>query len=196
MSRGRTRVARRAAKASPSPPMNIKSLIRTIPDWPRAPVRFRDISSLLRDAEGFGAAMDMFIGHYRDRPIDVIAGLDARGFIPAAVLAYELRKPLVMVRKKGKLPGGTIHAAYQLEYGESILEIHTDAAEKGANVLLMDDLIATGGTLCAAVRLFGNIGCTVTDVGAIVNLTELGGAARLKALGVRVYSLCEFNETE
>jgi adenine phosphoribosyltransferase len=176
--------------------MNIKSLIRTIPDWPRAPVRFRDISSLLRDAEGFGAAMDMFIGHYRDRPIDVIAGLDARGFIPAAVLAYELRKPLVMVRKKGKLPGGTIHAAYQLEYGESILEIHTDAAEKGANVLLMDDLIATGGTLCAAVRLFGKIGCAVTDVGAIVNLTELGGAARLKALGVRVYSLCEFNETE
>jgi adenine phosphoribosyltransferase len=176
--------------------MNIKSLIRTIPDWPRAPVRFRDISSLLRNAGGFGAAMDMFIGHYGGRPIDVIAGLDARGFIPAAVLAYELRKPLVMVRKKGKLPGGTIHAAYQLEYGESILEIHTDAAEKGANVLLMDDLIATGGTLCAAVRLFGNIGCAVTDVGAIVNLTELGGAARLRALGVRAYSLCEFNETE
>jgi adenine phosphoribosyltransferase len=176
--------------------MDIKSLIRTIPDWPRAPVRFRDISSLLRDADGFGAAMGMFIDHYRYRPVDVIAGLDARGFIPAAVLAYVLGKPLVMVRKKGKLPGETVHAAYQLEYGESILELHIDAAEKGANVLLMDDLIATGGTLCAAVSLFRNIGCTVTDVGAIVNLTELGGATRLEGVGVRIYSLCEFNETE
>jgi adenine phosphoribosyltransferase len=176
--------------------MEIKSLIRTIPDWPRPPVRFRDISSLLRDAGGFGAAMETFIDHYRYRPIDVIAGLDARGFIPAGVLAYALRKPLVMVRKKGKLPGETVHAAYQLEYGQSILELHTDAAEKGANVLLMDDLIATGGTLRAAVTLFRNIGCAVTDVGAIVNLTELGGARRLEELGVRVFSLCEFNETE
>lgn len=140
--------------------------------------------------------MDMFISHYRDRPVDVIAGLDARGFIPAGILAYALRKPLVMVRKKGKLPGGTLNAAYQLEYGESVLEIHTDAAEKGARVLLMDDLIATGGTLCAAAKLFEKIGCKVTDVGAIVNLTELGGAVRLKALGIEVYSLCDFNETE
>jgi adenine phosphoribosyltransferase len=176
--------------------MDIKSLIRTIPDWPRSPVRFRDISSLLRDAEGFGAAMAMFIDHYRYLPIDVIAGLDARGFIPAGVLAYALGKPLVMVRKKGKLPGEVVHAAYQLEYGESIIELHTDAAEKGANVLLMDDLIATGGTLGAAVTLFRHIGCTVTDVGAIVNLSELGGATRLEQLGVRVFSLCEFNETE
>jgi adenine phosphoribosyltransferase len=176
--------------------MNIKSLIRTIPDWPKPPVRFRDISSLLRNADGFRAAMDMFIEHYRGRPIDVIAGLDARGFIPAGVLAYALRKPLVMVRKKGKLPGGTIHASYQLEYGQSVLEIHTDAAEKGANVLLMDDLIATGGTLCAAAKLFGNIGCTVTDVGAIVNLSELGGKKRLEAIGVTVFSICDFNETE
>jgi adenine phosphoribosyltransferase len=176
--------------------MKIKSLIRTIPDWPRAPVRFRDISSLLRDPSGFADAMDMFIAEYRGKPIDVVAGLDARGFLPAGVLAYALRKPLVMVRKKGKLPGQTIHAAYQLEYGESIVEIHTDAAPKGANVLLMDDLIATGGTLCAAVKLFGNIGCTVTDVGAIVNLSELGGSKRLEAIGVRVFTLCDFNETE
>jgi len=140
--------------------------------------------------------MDMFVGHYKGKPIDVIAGLDARGFIPAAILAYELRKPLVMVRKKGKLPGVTFNAAYQLEYGESVIEIQTDAAEKGASVLLMDDLIATGGTLCAAAKLFDKIGCTVTDVGAIVNLSELGGAARLHAIGVKVYSLCEFNETE
>jgi adenine phosphoribosyltransferase len=164
--------------------MDVKSLIRTIPDWPRAPVRFRDISSLLRDADGFGSAMEMFIDRYRYRPIDVIAGLDARGFIPAGVLAYALRKPLVMVRKKGKLPGETIH------------ELHTDAADKGANVLLMDDLIATGGTLCAAVKLFRNIGCAVTDVGAIVDLSELGGATRLGEMGVSVFSLCEFNETE
>jgi adenine phosphoribosyltransferase len=176
--------------------MDIKSLIRTIPDWPRAPVRFRDISSLLRNAEGFAAAMEMFIDHYRYRSVDVVAGLDARGFIPAAVLAYALGTPLVMVRKKGKLPGVTIQTAYQLEYGESVLELHTDAAERGANVLLMDDLIATGGTLCAAVDLFRNIGCAVTDVGAIVNLTELGGATRLGKMGVSVFSLCEFNETE
>jgi len=103
--------------------MNIKSLIRTIPDWPLPPVRFRDVGSLLRDPGGFSAAMDLFIGFYRDKPIDVVAGLDARGFIPAGVLAYALRKPLVMVRKKGKLPGETIHAAYQLEYGQSILAV-------------------------------------------------------------------------
>ncbi len=176
--------------------MDIKPLIRTIPDWPNPPVRFRDVSSLLRHPEGFSAAMDMFIGHYSGKPFDVIAGLDARGFIPASVLAYVLKKPLVMVRKKGKLPGATIHAAYQLEYGQSILEIQTDAAPRGANVLLLDDLIATGGTLCAAVHLFGNIGCSVTDVGAIVNLTELNGSKRLERIGVRVFSLCEFNETE
>ena len=177
-------------------PTNIKSLIRTIPDWPNPPVRFRDVSSLLRNPEGFRAAMDMLIGRYRARPIDAVAGLDARGFIPAGVLAYALGKPLVMVRKKGKLPGETIHAAYQLEYGQSVLEIHTDAAPRGANVLLLDDLIATGGTLCAAVHLFRNIGCAVTDVAAIVNLPELNGSRRLERLGVNVYTLCEVNETE
>ncbi|HEY1764332.1 MAG TPA: adenine phosphoribosyltransferase [Opitutaceae bacterium] len=176
--------------------MNIKPLIRTIPDWPLPPVRFRDVSSLLRDPKGFRAAMDLFIRFYAGKSFDVVAGLDARGFIPASVLAYALEKPLVMVRKKGKLPGETIHAAYQLEYGENVLEIQTDAAPRGANVLLMDDLIATGGTLCAAVQLFSNIGCTVTDVGAIVNLSELNGAKRLERIGVRVFALCEFNETE
>ncbi len=176
--------------------MNIKALIRTIPDWPLPPVRFRDVSSLLRDPKGFRAAMDLFVNFYRDKNFDVIAGLDARGFIPAGVLAYVLEKPLVMVRKKGKLPGETIHAAYQLEYGQNVLEIQTDAAPRGANVLILDDLIATGGTLCAAVQLFANIGCTVTDVGAIVNLSELNGSKRLERIGVRVYSLCEFNETE
>jgi adenine phosphoribosyltransferase len=176
--------------------MNIKALIRTIPDWPLPPVRFRDVSTLLRDPQGFRAAMDMFVSFYRDKEFDVIAGLDARGFIPAGVLAYVLEKPLVMVRKKGKLPGETIHASYQLEYGQSVLEIQTDAAPRGAKVLILDDLIATGGTLCASVQLFANIGCTVTDVGAIVNLSELNGSKRLERIGVRVYSLCEFNETE
>lgn len=176
--------------------MNVKSLIRTIADWPHPPVRFRDVSSLLRDPEGFAAAMDLFVEHYRNKQVDIVAGLDARGFIPAAVLAYALRKPLVMVRKKGKLPGETIHASYQLEYGKSILEIQTDAAPKGANVVLMDDLIATGGTLCAAVQLFEHIGCHVREVGAIVNLPELNGSRRLERLGVRIFALCEFNETE
>ncbi|MGA2691780.1 MAG: adenine phosphoribosyltransferase [Opitutaceae bacterium] len=176
--------------------MNIKSMIRTIPDWPHAPVRFRDVSSLLRHPEGFAAAMDLFVARYKNEPIDFIAGLDARGFIPAGVLAFVLKKPMIMVRKKGKLPGETIHAAYQLEYGQSILEIHTDAAPKGSNVLLMDDLIATGGTLCAAVQLFQKIGCAVTDVGAIVNLKDLNGANRLRDLGVRVFTLCEFTESE
>ena len=171
-------------------------MIRTIPDWPLPPVRFRDVSSLLRQPEGSAAAMDIFIARYRDRPIDVIAGLDARGFIPAAVVAYALRKPLVMVRKKGKLPGTTTHVEYQLEYGQSILEIQTDAAPHGANVLLMDDLIATGGTLCAAVQLFERLGCTVKEVAAIVNLPELNGSKRLERLGVRVFSLCEFTEAE
>jgi adenine phosphoribosyltransferase len=176
--------------------MNIKSMIRTIPDWPHAPVRFRDVSSLLRNPEGFRAAMDMFIDHYKTKEIDIIAGLDARGFIPAGVLAYALRKPLVMVRKKGKLPGQTVHAEYQLEYGSSILEIQTDAAPRGAQVVLMDDLIATGGTLCAAVQLFEHLGCAVKEVGTIVNLPELNGSHRLERLGVRVFALCEFTEAE
>lgn len=176
--------------------MDIKPLIRTIVDWPHAPVRFRDVSSLLRHPEGFRAAMDMFVAHYAATRFDVIAGLDARGFIPAAVLAYALRKPLVMVRKKGKLPGETIHAEYQLEYGHSILEIQSDAAPRGASVLLMDDLIATGGTLCAAVQLFEHLGCSVKDVGAIVNLPELNGSRRLERLGVRIFALCEFTESE
>ena len=178
------------------PPMNIKALIQTIPDWPNPPVRFRDVSSLLRHPAGFKSAMDQLIGHYRGLQVDAVAGLDARGFIPAGVLAYALGKPLIMVRKKGKLPGETIHASYQLEYGQSVLEIQTDAAPAGANVLLLDDLIATGGTLCAAVQLFRNIHCTVTNVGAIVNLPELNGSSRLERLGVAVFSLCEFSETE
>lgn len=176
--------------------MDIKSTIRTIVDWPQAPVRFRDVSSLLRQPEAFQAAMDLFIDHYRYMPIDVIAGLDARGFIPAGVLAYALGKPLVMVRKKGKLPGETHHAEYELEYGRSVLEIQKDAAPRGARVLLMDDLIATGGTLCAAVQLFEHLGCAVRDVGAIVNLPELNGSHRLERLGVSVFALCEFTEAE
>jgi adenine phosphoribosyltransferase len=176
--------------------MDIKKLIQTIPDWPLPPVRFRDVSSLLRNPEGFSAAMNLFVEHYSALPIDIIAGLDARGFIPAGVLAYALKKPLVMVRKKGKLPGETIHASYQLEYGQSVLEIQRNAAPRGARVLLMDDLIATGGTLCAAVQLFEQIGCTAKDVGAIVNLPELNGSSRLERLGVRVFTLCSFTEAE
>src|ERR1035438_1428245 len=137
----------------------IKALIRTVPNWPNPPVRFRDVSSLLQNPAGFHLAMDRLIAHYRGKHIDAIAGLDARGFIPAGVLAYTLEKPLIMVRKKGKLPGETIRTAYQLEYGEGVLEIQLNAAPKGANVLLLDDLIATGGTLCATVQLFKQIGC-------------------------------------
>jgi adenine phosphoribosyltransferase len=177
-------------------PTDLKTLIQTIPDWPSPPVRFRDVGSLFRDPAGFKAAMDQFIEKYRHEPVDVIAGLDARGFIPAGVLAYALAKPLIMVRKKGKLPGKTIFASYQLEYGQSVLELQTEAAPKGSRVLLLDDLIATGGTLCAAVQLFHNIDCQVTHVGAIVNLPELNGSRRLERLGVQVYSLCEFTETE
>jgi adenine phosphoribosyltransferase len=176
--------------------MNLKSMIRTIVDWPHAPVRFRDVSFLLRQPEAFQAAMNLFIEHYRDMPIDIVAGLDARGFIPAGVLAYALGKPLVMVRKKGKLPGETVHAEYQLEYGRSILEVQKDAAPHGSRVLLMDDLIATGGTLCAAVQLFEHLGCTVREVGTIVNLPELNGSKRLERLGVKVFALCEFSEAE
>jgi len=176
--------------------MNIKDHIRTVPNWPTAPVRFRDVSSLLKNQEAFKHAMDLFIEHYRNVPIDVVAGLDARGFIPASVLAYALNKPLIMVRKKGKLPGETINASYKLEYGQAALEIQTSAAPKDARVLLMDDLIATGGTLCAVVQLFSQLGCSVRHVGAIVNLPELNGSKRLTRLGVDVFSLCEFTEEE
>ena len=176
--------------------MNIKSFIRTVPDWPIAPVRFRDLSTLLRNPIGFTAAMDQLVEHYQGKSIDAIAGMDARGFIPAAVLAYRLGKPLIMVRKKGKLPGATTRVGYSLEYGKAELEVHMDAFAAGSRVLLLDDLIATGGTLLAAIQLIHRQGALVPYAGAIVDLPELQGSARLRRMDVEVFALCSFTETE
>jgi adenine phosphoribosyltransferase len=128
--------------------------------------------------------------------IDLIAAVDARGFIVGGALAYQLHKPFVLVRKKGKLPHKTISADYALEYGTATVEIHADACKAGDRILILDDLIATGGTLLAATELFRRLGGEVVGVAGIIDLPELGGSAKLRAAGLNVHTLCEFNETE
>lgn len=166
--------------------------IRTVPDWPQPGVQFRDITTLLNQPKVFRQLIDAFVHQYFDADIDVIVGVDARGFILGAPVAYELNKAFVPVRKKGKLPFDTLEEAYDLEYGQAEVQIHADAIEKGARVLVMDDLIATGGTLQAACKLVERLGAEVVACAAIVDLPDLGGSKALKADGKTVFSLCEF----
>ena len=145
---------------------------------------------------GLGGAIDVFAGDSDRRPFDVIAAIDARGFIIGGALACRLQKPLVLVRKKGKLPFKTISESYQLEYGSAEVEVHVDACAPGDRILIVDDLIATGGTLLAAAKLFRALGGTVAGVSALVDLVELGGSKKLRADGLDVHVLCEFTESE
>ena len=144
----------------------LKSLIRTVPHYPHQGIMFRDITTLLRDPQGFQAVIDQLTIRYKDTPIDVIAGIEARGFILGAALAFNLKKGFVPIRKKGKLPGKTISQSYDLEYGSDTIEIHDDAIESGACVLLIDDLIATGGSICQAARVLKEKGAKDIYVGA------------------------------
>jgi adenine phosphoribosyltransferase len=172
----------------------LRSHIRTVPDWPALGVQFRDITPLLQDPRVFRVLIDAFVHRYMDpalRP-DVVAGLDARGFILGSVVAYELGLGFVPIRKKGKLPFTTVQETYELEYGSATVELHTDAVKPGQKVLLIDDLIATGGTMMAGKKLLEKLGAVVTEGAAIVDLPELGGSDRIKASGLQLFTLVSF----
>jgi adenine phosphoribosyltransferase len=172
----------------------LKAHIRTVPDWPAPGVQFRDITPLLQDPEVFRALIAAFVQRYREpaRRPDVVAGLDARGFILGAVIAHELGLGFVPIRKKGKLPFSTVEENYALEYGTATVELHTDAVTPGQRVLLVDDLIATGGTMLAGKKLLEKLGATVLEGAAIVDLPELGGSAKLRAAGLSLFTLLDF----
>ncbi|MBP8285946.1 MAG: adenine phosphoribosyltransferase [Rhodoferax sp.] len=172
----------------------LRDHIRTVQDWPAPGVQFRDITPLLQDAKVFRVLIDAFVHRYMDpdlRP-DVVAGLDARGFILGAVIAYELGVGFVPIRKKGKLPFTTVEETYELEYGSATVELHTDAVKPGHQVLLIDDLIATGGTMMAGKKLLEKLGATVMEGAAIVDLPELGGSAKLRQDGLALFTLVNF----
>ena len=172
----------------------LKSHIRTVPDWPAPGVQFRDITPLLQDPRVFRVLIDAFVHRYMHpalRP-DVVAGLDARGFILGSVVAYELGLGFVPIRKKGKLPFPTVEETYELEYGSATVELHTDAVKPDQRVLLIDDLIATGGTMLAGKKLLEKLGATVIEGAAIVDLPELGGSQRIQDSGLNLFTLVSF----
>ena len=171
----------------------IKQAVRTVENWPEEGVMFRDIMPLLQNPKIFRKLIDSFVHRYQGQAIDAVAAIDARGFILGAPLAYELGISLVPVRKKGKLPFQTVSQSYKLEYGEAEIELHTDAVRTGDKVLVMDDLIATGGTMMAACELVEKLGAEVIEVAAIIDLPDLKGSEKLKDAGFSVYSICEFD---
>ncbi|MFZ1547430.1 MAG: adenine phosphoribosyltransferase [Candidatus Nitrotoga sp.] len=172
--------------------MPIKSRIRTIPHYPKPNIMFRDITSLLKDPIGLRITIDELVRRYADMEIDKVIGIEARGFIVGAPLAYALGKGFVPIRKKGKLPAETIGHDYELEYGTDRIEIHTDAITPGERVLLVDDLIATGGTAEAATRLIEKIGGKIVECCFVIDLPDIGGRKRLEKHGYSVFALCEF----
>ena len=168
--------------------------IRTVPDWPAPGVQFRDITPLLQDPQVFRILIDAFVHRYMAaglRP-DIVAGLDARGFIIGSVIAYTLNVGFVPIRKKGKLPFTTVEESYELENGSATVELHTDAVKAGQRVLLIDDLIATGGTMMAGKKLLEKLGASVMEGAAIVDLPELGGSDKLRATGMPLFTLVDF----
>ncbi|MGH0031024.1 MAG: adenine phosphoribosyltransferase [Myxococcota bacterium] len=172
--------------------MTIKSRIRTIPDYPKPGIQFRDITTLLQDPVGMRLTLERLVEPYQGTRIDKVAGIEARGFILAGALAHALEAGFVPVRKHGKLPYDTIGEDYELEYGSDRVEIHTDAILEGERVLLVDDLVATGGTALAAAQLIRKAGGEIVGCCCIVDLPDLGGSARLKEAGLPLHALCEF----
>jgi adenine phosphoribosyltransferase len=170
----------------------VKDYIRTIVDFPHEGIMFRDVTTLFADARGFRMCIDQLLHPYAGRRIDKVVGLEARGFILGGAIAHQLAVGFVPIRKKGKLPGTTISQDYKLEYGEAIVEIHDDALHPGEKVLLVDDLLATGGTAEAGIRLIERLGAEIVGCAFIVDLPELGGRALLERLGMEVHVLCEF----
>ncbi|SFN21843.1 adenine phosphoribosyltransferase [Formivibrio citricus] len=170
----------------------IRERIRTVPDWPQPGIMFRDITPLLQDKKTFRVLVDVFVHRYMDQKLDYVAGVDARGFILGAVVAYELNLGFIPVRKKGKLPFDTVAEEYELEYGSATVEIHTDACTAGDRILLIDDLVATGGTMLAAAKLLDRIGAKVVETAAIVDLPELGGSKLIREQGIPLFTVCDF----
>lgn len=170
----------------------IKDHIRTVPDWPQPGVQFRDITPLLQNPKVFRVLIDIFLERYADAKLDLIAGLDARGFILGSVVAYELNLGFVPIRKKGKLPFTTVSEQYELEYGSATVELHTDACKSGDRVLLIDDLIATGGTMIAGKKLLERLGAIVVEGAVIVDLPELGGSKLIEESGLPIFKVCDF----
>ena len=172
--------------------MSIKSLIRSIPDYPKKGVIFRDITTLLQDPSGFRRAVDELVQPFAGSDVHCVAGIEARGFILGGAGAHQLSLGFVAVRKKGKLPWQTMSVQYQLEYGSDEVEIHTDSLKAGQNVLIVDDLIATGGTACAAVELVRSAGANVIGASFVIDLPDLGGREKLAAMDVPVRTLVSF----
>lgn len=170
----------------------VKDYVRTIVDFPHEGILFRDVTTLFADARGFRMAIDQLLTPYAGMRIDKVAGLEARGFILGGAVAHQLSTGFVPVRKKGKLPGRTIAQEYKLEYGEAVMEVHDDALAPGERVLLVDDLLATGGTAEAGIRLIERLGAVVVGCAFVIDLPELGGRRRLEAMGMEVHSLCAF----
>ena len=172
--------------------MPIKSKIRTIPNYPKPGIMFRDITTLINDREGFAMTINQLCARYANQKIDVIAGIEARGFIIGAAMALQMKLGFVPIRKKGKLPGPTVGVSYKLEYGEDKIEIHKDAIKKGERVLLVDDLIATGGTAIAAAELIHSIGGKLVEACFVVDLPELKGGEKLSEKGIAYFALVDF----
>ncbi len=171
---------------------DLKGLIRTIPDYPKPGIMFRDVTTLLADAAGFKATIARMAEPYRTQPVDAVAGIEARGFILGGAIADRLGCGFIPIRKKGKLPWKTIGEEYALEYGTDRIEIHEDAVRKGERILVVDDLIATGGTAEAAIKLIRRCGGEILGATFIVDLPELGGVRKLDALGVASHALMAF----
>lgn len=171
---------------------NLEALIRTIPDYPKPGIMFRDITTLLADPKGLKKAIKGMAKPFEDDKVDAVAGIEARGFILGGAIADRLECGFIPIRKKGKLPGKTIGQEYTLEYGVDVIEIHEDAIKDGARILVVDDLIATGGTAEAAVKLVQRSGGKIVGATFIVDLPDLGGMKRLEALGVEGHALVSF----
>ena len=171
----------------------VKDYIRTIVDFPHEGIMFRDVTTLFADPRGFRMAIDQMLHPYAGQRIDKVVGLEARGFILGGAIAHQLGSGFVPIRKKGKLPGRTISQDYRLEYGEAIVELHDDAIQAGERILLVDDLLATGGTAEAGIKLVERLGGEIVGCSFIVDLPALGGRDKLIAMGMDVQVLCEFD---
>lgn len=178
------------------PAAELKAKIRTVRDWPKPGVNFRDVTTLFHDPEAFRVLVESVAWDATRMGVNLIAAVDARGFILGGALAYQMHRPFMLVRKKGKLPYRTVGADYALEYGSASIEIHADACKPGDRVLIVDDLIATGGTVLAAAKLIRSLGAEVAGVAAIIDLPELGGSDKLREAGLRVHAVCSFSESE
>ncbi len=170
----------------------LKDKIRTVPNWPKPGIMFRDITTLVKDSQGFKKVLDLLYGRYKNLAIDKIAGIESRGFIFGSALADRLGIGFVPVRKKGKLPAATLAEEYDLEYGKDKIEMHVDAIEKNERILLVDDLIATGGTALAACKLLKKAGGEIVECAFVIDLPDLLGCKKLEGEGIKTFSLIKF----